>query len=349
MHRAQHVQSTRLRRRRRIRPNRALQSSEKHPKSYDVEEKQLKNSLHGLIGAMQTVDTLIIGGGAAGLQAALVMVRARRSVLVVDSSTPRNRFAHEIHGVIALEGTPPLEFQERGKEQVRSYGVQIMEATVDSVTDNDRTLTVTLSNGDTVAARSIIVASGVDDVHLPIPGLEENWGDTVLHCPYCHGYEVADKNLGVLCIGEFSLQHAAILRQWSENITFFTNGMELTEEQRSGLTRRGMALVDGPVTAFHNGKVLVGDDDHAVDALFYMPVPHPHDEFLADLNLERHSPPSGMGGSLIKVGPAGATSHPRIWAVGNVVNPPAQVAVAMGEANAAAIAVNAFLVEDDWI
>lgn len=298
---------------------------------------------------MQTVDTLIIGGGAAGLQAALVMARARRNVLVVDSATPRNRFAHEIHGVIALEGTPPLDFQEHGKEHVRNYGVQIVKATVDSVTDNDRTLTATLSNGDTVAARSIIVASGVDDVHPAIPGLEENWGNTVLHCPYCHGYEVADKNLGVLCIGEFSLQHAAILRQWSQNITFFTNGMELTEQQRSHLTRRGMVLVDGPVTSFHDGKVQVGDDDHAVDALFYMPIPHPHDEFLADLNLERHSPPSGMGGSLIKVGPAGATSHARIWAVGNVVNPPAQVAMAMGEANAAAIAVNAFLVEDDWI
>lgn len=298
---------------------------------------------------MQAVDTLIIGGGAAGLQAALVMVRARRSVLIVDSSTPRNRFAEEIHGVIALEGTPPLDFQERGKEQLRNYGAQIVNATVDAVTDNDRTLTATLSNGETVVARSIIVASGVDDVHPAIPGLEENWGNTVLHCPYCHGFEVADKKLGVLCIGEFSLQHAAILRQWSQNITFFTNGMELTEQQRSNLTRRGMALVDGPVTAFHDGKVQVGDDSHAVDALFYMPVPHPHDEFLADLNLERHSPPSGMGGSLIKVGPAGATSHPRIWAVGNVVNPPAQVAVAMGEANAAAIAVNAFLVEDDWI
>ena len=298
---------------------------------------------------MQTVDTLIIGGGAAGLQAALVMVRARRSVLVVDSSTPRNRFAHEIHGVIALEGTPPREFQERGKEQLRSYGAQIVNATVDSVTDNDRTLTATLSNGETIAARSIIVASGVDDEHPAIPGLEENWGDTVLHCPYCHGYEVADKKLGVLCIGEFSFHHAAVLRQWSRDITFFTNGWELTEEQRSHLTRRGMALVDGPVTSFHDGKVLVGDDNHAVDALFYMPIPHPHDEFLADLNLERHSPPSGMGGSLIKVGPAGATSHARIWAVGNVVNPPAQVAMAMGEANAAAIAVNAFLVEDDWI
>lgn len=298
---------------------------------------------------MQTVDTLIIGGGAAGLQAALVMVRARRSVLIVDSSTPRNRFAHEIHGVIALEGTPPREFQERGKEQLRSYGVDIMNATVESVSDNDRTLTATLSSSDTVAARAIIVASGVNDVHPDIPGLEENWGDTVLHCPYCHGYEVADKKLGVLCIGEFSFHHAAVLRQWSKDITFFTNGMVLSEEQRADLTRRGIALVDDPVTAFHDGKVLVGDDDHAVDALFYMPVPHPHDEFLADLNLERHSPPSGMGGSLIKVGPAGATSHPRIWAVGNVVNPPAQVAMAMGEANAAAIAVNAFLVEDDWI
>lgn len=297
---------------------------------------------------MQTVDTLIIGGGAAGLQAALVMVRARRSVLVVDSSTPRNRFAREIHGVIALEGTPPREFQERGKEQLRSYGVDIVNATVESVTDNDRTLTATLSTGETIAARAIIVASGVDDVHPDIPGLEENWGDTVLHCPYCHGYEVADKKLGVLCIGEFSLQHAAILRQWSGDITFFTNGWELTEEQRAGLTRRGIALVDAPVTAFQDGKVLLGSGEHAVDALFYMPVPHPHDEFLADLNLERHSPPSGMGGSLIKVGPAGATSHPRVWAVGNVVNPPAQVAVAMGEANAAAIAVNAFLIGEEW-
>ena len=298
---------------------------------------------------MQTVDTLIIGGGAAGLQAALVMVRARRSVLVVDSSTPRNRFAHEIHGVIALEGTPPREFQERGKEQLRSYGAEIVNATVDSVTDNDRTLTATLSNGDTVAARAIIVASGVDDVHLDIPGLEENWGDTVLHCPYCHGYEVADKKLGVLCIGEFSFHHAAVLRQWSKDITFFTNGMEVTDEQRADLTRRGIALIDGPVTAFRDGKVLLENDEHAVDALFYMPIPRPHDEFLADLNLKRHSPPPAMGGSLIEADLTGATSHPRVWAVGNVVNPGAQVAMAMGQANAAAITVNGFLVEDDWI
>ena len=152
----------------------------------------------------------------------------------------------------------------------------------------------------------------------------------------------------MLCIGEFSFHHAAVLRQWSRDITFFTNGWELTEEQRADLTRRGMELVDDPVTAFQDGKVLIGNDVHDVDALFYMPVPHPHDEFLADLNLERHSPPSGMGGSLIKVGPAGATSHPRVWAVGNVVNPPAQVAVAMGEANAAAIAVNAFLIGEEW-
>ena len=298
---------------------------------------------------MQTVDTLIIGGGAAGLQAALVMVRARRSVLIVDSSTPRNRFAHEIHGVIALEGTPPLEFQERGKKQLRNYGVKIVNATVDAVTDNDRTLTATLSNGETVVARSIIVASGVEDDHPGIPGLKENWGDTVLHCPYCHGFEVADKKLGVLCIGEFSLHHAALLGQWSKDITFFTNGMELTEEQRADLTRRGMALVDGPVTAFQDGKVLLESDEHAVDALFYMPIPRPHDEFLADLNLERHSPPPAMGGSLIEADLTGATSHPRVWAVGNVVNPGAQVAMAMGQANAAAITVNGFLVEDDWI
>lgn len=302
---------------------------------------------------MQTVDTLIIGGGAAGLQAALVMVRARRSVLVVDSTTPRNRFAHEIHGVIALEGTPPLEFQERGKEQLRSYGAQIVNATVDSITDNDRTLTATLSNGDTVAARSIIVASGIDDQLPSIPGIQENWGRTVLHCPYCHGYEVSDKKLGVLSQGEFAPFQAMMVRQWSADITLFSNGIELEDDMREELARRAITVQDGEVTAFQEHTVHIatgtGSTEHQVDALFLMPVPHPHDEFLAELSLERHSPPAAMGGTVIKVGESGATSHPRIWAVGNVVNPPAQVAVAMGEANAAAIAVNAFLVEDDWI
>ncbi|QRP97640.1 NAD(P)/FAD-dependent oxidoreductase [Corynebacterium sp. FDAARGOS 1242] len=302
---------------------------------------------------MQTVDTLIIGGGAAGLQAALVMVRARRSVLVVDSSTPRNRFAHEIHGVIALEGTPPLEFQERGKEQLRSYGAQIVNATVDSITDNDRTLTATLSNGNTVAARSIIVASGIDDQLPSIPGIQENWGRTVLHCPYCHGYEVSDKKLGVLSQGEFAPFQAMMVRQWSADITLFSNGIELADDMREELARRAITVQDGEVTAFQEHTVHIstgtGSTEHQVDALFLMPVPRPHDEFLAELNLERHSPPAAMGGTVIKVGESGATSHPRIWAVGNVANPAGQVAVAMGEANAAAIAVNAFLVEDDWI
>ena len=302
-----------------------------------------------MIDFMKTLDSLIVGGGAAGLQAALMLARATRTIALVDSSSPRNRFAEAMHAVAGLEGTPPLEFQATGKKQLLAYNVPIIDGSVTDVADNGSTLSVTLADGQCIETRTLVVATGITDELPDIPGLMENWGQTVLHCPYCHGYEVAGQRLGVLAFAEASVHQAKLIRQWSPNVTYFTSNTSLSEENRAEFTRRGIKIVDSPVTGFHNGEVeLGGASTITIDALFTGGTPHPQDEFLRSFELERHDLPFGMGTGIIKVDAMGATSHPRIWAAGNVVAPTANVPIALGAGSTVGAAINGFLVEDDW-
>lgn len=298
---------------------------------------------------MKTLDSLIVGGGAAGLQAALMLARATRTIALVDSAAPRNRFAEAMHAIAGLEGTPPLDFQATGKKQLHAYKVPIINGSVTDVADNDSTLSVTLADGLRIEARTLMVATDITDELPDIPGLAENWGNTVLHCPYCHGYEMAGQRLGVLGFAEASMHQAKLVRQWSPNVTYFTSNTSLSKENRAELTRRGFEIVDSPVTGFHNGEVQLGDASTiSVDALFTGGTPRPHDEFLRFFELERHDLPFGMGTDITKGDATGATSHPRIWTAGNVVAPTANVPIAIGAGSTVGAAVNEFLVEDDW-
>ncbi len=293
----------------------------------------------------KTYDVVIIGGGAAGLSAALVLGRARRRVLVVDAGAPRNAPAAHMQGFLSRDGTPPADLLEAGRAEVRRYGVEIVE---DRVVDATAGFQLRLAGGRTVAARRVLLATGAVDALPDVPGARERWGRDFLHCPYCHGWEVRDQPIGVLATGPGSVAHAHLLRQWTDDVILFTDTHPVSAEEHATLAARGITVVDGPVQ-----RLVVTDDrlrgvqlaDGRViarDALFIRPA----------LRAHLDAPAAALGcdldaGGLVRADADGRTSVNGVWAAGNATNPRAQVITAAGEGSAVAIAINTDLVQDD--
>jgi len=300
----------------------------------------------------QDWDVVVVGGGAAGLSAALMLGRARRRTLVIDAGHPRNRYAAHMHGVLGHEGLDPAELLRRGRAEVAEYGVRVRAGRVDAVTDLPGGLRVSLDDGEDVSARALVVATGLTDRLPEVPGLAERWGISVLHCPYCHGWEVRDQRLGVLATGPLSLHQAQLVRQWSDDLTLFTAAIEpLGDEVEQRLRGRGVRLVREPVVeVLGEGTALSGvrlGDGSVVelDAIFTGGTLVPHDGFLAGLDLARSE--NAMG-SYLAVDGVGQTGHPRIWAVGNVVNPGANVPLSIGAGAMTGSVVNMMLVTEEF-
>lgn len=300
-------------------------------------------------------DVIVIGGGAAGLSAALMLGRARRRTLVVDARAPRNRFAAHMHGVLGNEGVAPTALLQRGREEVAAYGVVDRVGTVvrvDLASEDDLLdagVTLTLDDGETLRARAIVVTTGMADDLPGIPGLAERWGDRVLHCPYCHGWEVRDQRLGVVMTSPLSMHQALMVRQWSDRVIAFTAGAGiLPPDAVERLLARGIEIVESAVVAIEGedaAPLAVRTADGLateVDAIFTGGTPQPHEGFLDHLGLDRTENPMG---SFLAGGTTGATSDPRIWVAGNVSNPGATVPMAMGAGAMAGAAVNGALVE----
>lgn len=288
-----------------------------------------------------TYDVVIIGGGAAGLSTALVLGRARRRVAVIDSGVPRNAPAEHMHSFLSRDGMPPSALLEVGRAEVTEYGVRLIEGRVEGVEPG---FTVRLAGGAELAARRIVVATGLRDELPDIPGLRERWGVDVLHCPYCHGYEVRDEPLGVLG----SVRHALLLRQWSDDVVFFPGDVEPTGDELERLAARGVPVVTGKIT-----RIVVEDgrlrgielaDGRVVPrtAVFVMPRMLPHDAVLTELGCRKSD-------GWVVTDPSGRTSVEGVWAVGNVVDPRAQVITAAGMGAAAAFALNHDLVEEEVV
>jgi thioredoxin reductase len=300
---------------------------------------------------MDEYDALIIGGGAAGLSAALVLSRARRRVLVVDSGAPRNAPAARMHGFLSRDGMPPADLLATGRAEVRQYGGSVSSSTVEDLVADVGTGTVgftaRLGDGTQLRSRRVLVATGLADGLPDIPGLRDRWARDVLHCPYCHGYEVRDQRLGVLWNGSATPDYTQIVRQWSDDVVLFAPIDALTSTQRAELIARAVGIVESTVTGIIvNDDVLTGvtlADGRRVarDTLFVPPIFTAHSDLLIRLGCDIDD------AGWVITGQHGATSIPGVWAAGNVANPRAQVITAAGEGSAAAIAINADLVSDD--
>jgi thioredoxin reductase len=293
---------------------------------------------------MRDYDVVVVGGGAAGLTAALVLARARRSVAVVDAGGPRNAPAAHMHGFLSRDGMPPHDLVAAGRSEVADYGGNLID---DTVVDVEPGFQVRLASGSSLRARRVLVATGLRDELPDIPGVRERWGRDLLHCPYCHGYEVRDQPLGVLEGTPDAVQHALLVRQWSPDVTLFPHTDVLTPEQRELVAARGIGVVEGAVA-----RLVVGNDQLqgvelrdgtvvARTAVFVRP------RFVPNAGLL-----SGLGCAVDKNGwvvhdPAGRTTVAGVWVAGNAADPRAQVISAAGQGSAAAIALNADLVDGD--
>jgi thioredoxin reductase len=292
-----------------------------------------------------TYDVAVVGAGAAGLSAALVLGRARRRVVVIDGGAPRNAPAAHMQGFLSRDGLPPSELLRLGREEVAAYGVELISGEVRAIEPG---FVVHLAGAETVSARRLLIATGATDELPEIPGLEERWGVDFLHCPYCHGWEVRDEPLGVLATGAESVEHAQLIREWSDDIVFFAHTHELAETEREQLEARGVRIVEGEVRQLvvegDRLKGVILGDGRMVEraALFIRPTMRPRgSELLRELGCEVDDH------GFVLVDGSGATTVPGVFAAGNVANPRAQVITAAGEGSAAAIALNADLVRED--
>ncbi|HEU0053113.1 MAG TPA: NAD(P)/FAD-dependent oxidoreductase, partial [Longimicrobium sp.] len=171
------------------------------------------------------LDAVVAGGSFAGLAAALQLARARRKVVVVDAGLPRNRFAHASHGFLGQDGRAPADILADARAQLRAYPTaELRTGTATAARAEDGAFVVELASGEVLRSRKLVLATGIVDELPDVPGVRERWGRTVLHCPYCHGFEVGDGRLGVLATGEMSLHQALLLPDWSGDVTLFVNG-----------------------------------------------------------------------------------------------------------------------------
>lgn len=301
---------------------------------------------------MKCYDAIVIGGGPAGLSGALVLARSRRSVVVVDSGEPRNAPADGIHGLLGHDGTAPPQLLERGRAEVLGYGGEVLEGrVVRAVRDGDG-FVVGLADGRSLSARRLLVTTGVVDELPDIPGVRELWGRDVLHCPYCHGWEVRDRAIGVLASGPKSVHQALLFRQLSDDVVYFAHTLPPEEEQAEELTARSIEIVDGEVASLEvagghlAGVRLSGGTLIQREALVISPRLTARAAFLAGLGLAPAEHPSGLG-EHVEVDATGQTEVPGVWAAGNLTDPVAQVGGSAAAGALAAGRINADLVAED--
>jgi thioredoxin reductase len=289
-----------------------------------------------------TYDVVVVGGGAAGLSAALVLGRARRKVAVVDDGAPRNAPAAHMHGFLSRDGMPPCELLAAARAEVAGYGVELVDDRVEAIAPG---FAVGLAGGRALVARRVLLTTGAVDELPDLDGARERWGRDFLHCPYCHGWEVRDEPIVVVGTGPGSAEHAQLLRQWSDDVTFVTHTYEPTADERAALGARGIGVVDaraaGLAVADDRLEAVRLEDGRSVPAAAVFVRPALHGRTVESLGC------AVDGTGLLLVDATGRTSVAGVWAAGNATNPRAQVITAAGEGSAAAIAINADLVDDD--
>ena len=298
-------------------------------------------------------DVVVVGGGAAGLSGALMLARARRSVVALDARAPRNAPAAGVHGLLARDGMRPAELLERGRAEVRRYGGQVVAGEVATAVRDAEGFTVALADGRSARARRLLVATGLVDELPEVPGLRARWGRDVLHCPYCHGWEVRDQAIGVLATGPRAVHQALLFRQWSADVTFLSHTTAPpTGEEAAQLAARGIGVVDGEVASLEVaedrlvGVRLADATTVGLQALAVSPRMVARAGFLAALGLRPAEHLSGLGAHL-PADPTGRTEVPGGWVAGNVTDLAAQVGAAAAGGAAAAAQINADLVAEE--
>ncbi|MFB7373398.1 NAD(P)/FAD-dependent oxidoreductase [Streptomyces sp. NPDC056222] len=297
-------------------------------------------------------DVVVVGGGAAGLSAALILGRSRRRTLVIDAGEPRNAPAAHMQGFLSRDGMSPAEFLRVGRREIAAYGVEWAAGRVTAaVPDGADGFVVTVDDGRRVSARRLVVTTGLVDELPEIDGVAERWGRDVLHCPYCHGWEVRDRAFGVIAHPVMGVHQALVVAQWSDDVTLFLHTAdEPSDQDRARAAAAGIEVVTGEVAG------LVVEDDRftgvrmangrvvARDVLFVGPRMTPRDGLLTALGATTRETPLGP---FVAVDETGRTDVPGVWAAGNAIGAQEQVINAASGGYRAGVAINMELIMED--
>ena len=302
---------------------------------------------------LATYDVVVVGGGAAGLSGALTLARARRSVLVVDAGEPRNAVASGVHGFLTRDGIKPSGLLEIGRAEARGYGAEVIDGRVASAGRTEDGFTVMLEDGRRVGARRLLVTTGLVDELPDVAGVRERWGRDVVHCPYCHGWEVRDEPIGVLASGPMAVHQALLFRQLTGDLVLFSHtGPGPTDEEAERLAARGIRVVEGEVASLevHEDRItgvrMGGGEVIPRRAVVVGPRFVARGGVLASLGLEATEHPMGVG-EYFEADKMGLTAVPGVWVAGNVTDPTAQVLASANAGVMAGATINADLIEED--
>lgn len=293
-------------------------------------------------------DAVLVGGSFAGLSAAMQLTRARRRVLLVDAGKPRNRFAEASHGFLGQDGAAPADIRQIGLQQLARYpNFTLLEGEVVSAERCLGGFRLAMADGAVIEASVLVLALGVTDTLPSIPGLVERWGRTVLHCPYCHGYEIGGGPIGVLASSPLAAHQGSMLPDWGRTTMFVEPGISFDEEQHAMLLARGVVMeAERVVELIGEGERLEGvrlADGRVVEihALFAQSKVSISSPLASQLGLELEEGPQGLH---IKV-QMGVTSQPGVFAAGDAASPMHNATLASASGVMAGIAAHRALIE----
>jgi thioredoxin reductase (NADPH) len=296
-------------------------------------------------------DVAVVGGGAAGLSAAVTLARSLRSVVVIDAGEPRNARAAGAHNLLGREGIPPLELLATGRREAESYGAEIRPGRAVAVRRAVGGFEIDLADGSTLRARRLLLATGLVDELPDVPGVRELWGRDVLHCPYCHGWEVRGRRIGVLGTGAMTAHQALLFRQLSDDVTVFLHaGPEPEAEALEQLDAVGVRVVRGVVDRLDvvddrlTGVVLADGRSFPVDAVTVAPRFASRSDLWSQLGGTLTENPMG---AFIESGLGGRTDIPGVFVAGNAGDLSAMVGASAAQGVFAGAAINADLITED--
>lgn len=293
------------------------------------------------------VDVVIVGGSFAGISAALQLARARRRVVVVDAGQRRNRFASASHGFLGQDGRPPADIVADARQQLLAYpNVRWIDGTAERAersADAPQVEFTVFAAGETLRTQRLLLATGVVDTLPPIEGLQERWGQSVFHCPYCHGYELDNGHIGVLGVNAMSQHHALLLPEWGTVTLFLNNSFTPDAEQAAALAARGVTVEATPIARLEDAVTVVLTDGRRVPlaGLFTLSQTHVASPLAAQLGCAFDEGPLG---AYIRRNELFETTVPGVLACGDAARMFGNVAIAVGDGAAAGASTHRTLV-----
>jgi len=291
-------------------------------------------------------DVIVVGGGPAGLSAALYLGRARRSVVVVDEGTPRHAVSDGVRNFLTRDGMAPAALRVAAWDQMAPYAtVQRHAGRVDALRRDGTRWHAALSDGGTIVARAVLLATGVVDEHPDIPGYVERWGRSIHHCPFCHGWEMRDRSLAVLIDPAMGVHLPYMLRGWSSDVVVLTHGRALTAEQRGELDANDLTVFEASVSELRGpdgalSEIALADGTVLAREGLFVAAPQHLPPFVASLGLAL----TDQG--YVAVDPMHQTNLPMLWVAGDLTSRFQQVLEAAAQGGRAAAGIQrAFLFE----